>query len=64
MDILGKLSDGRVVSFEINETKTLIRATEMCDLYFSIDLSKSEVKQLIEELATIHDSMCDILNKG
>lgn len=53
MKILEKLSDEKVVSFELNEEKTTMNITEMCDIYYNVDLSKKEVKQLIHELTQL-----------
>ena len=57
MTILEKLSDERVVYFELNDDKTQMNVMEGCDLWFSIDLSKSEVKQLIDELTALYRTM-------
>ncbi len=59
MKILEKLSDERVVYFELNEEKTQMNIMEGCDLWFSVDLKKQEVKQFIEELTTIYETMSE-----
>jgi hypothetical protein len=59
MEILRKLSDKRVVYFDLNEEKTQMNATEGCDLHFSVNLTKQEVKQLIDELTTLYETMSE-----
>ncbi len=59
MTILEKLSDERVVYFELNEEKTQMNVMEGCDLWFSVDLTKQEVKQLIEELTALYGMMSE-----
>ena len=59
MKILEKLSDESVVYFELNEEKTQMNVMEGCDLYFSVDLKKQEVKQLIEELTALYGTMSE-----
>lgn len=57
MKILEKLLDERVVYFELNEEKTQMNVMEGCDLWFSVDLKKAEVKQLIDELTALYRTM-------
>ncbi len=57
MSILGKLAEKDVVIFELIENKTKMRLTEGCDLWFSVDLSKTEVKELIYELNVLYKKM-------
>ena len=59
MEILKKLSDKNVVFFELNNEKTLMNVTEGCDLCFFVDLNKQEVKQLIEELTELYETMSE-----
>lgn len=59
MSILKKLSQNRVVYFDLNETKTQMNIIEGCDLNFELDLSKSEVKELIDELTKLYITMND-----
>jgi len=59
MTILEKLSDERVVYFELNEEKTQMNVMEGCDLWFSVDFTKQEVKQLIEELTALYETMSE-----
>lgn len=58
MTILEKLSEERVVYFELNNDKTQMNVMDGCDLWF-IDLSKSEVKQLIDELTALYVTMSE-----
>lgn len=57
MEIIDKLSESGVVYFDLNEDKSILTATEACDLYFSVDLSKKQVKKLIEELTLLYNQM-------
>jgi phosphoribosyl-ATP pyrophosphohydrolase len=54
MNILRKLEEESVVAFELNETKTEMNVCECCDLWFSTNLSKQEVKQFIDELTSLY----------
>ena len=40
------------------------RFKESCDLYFSVDLSKQRLKELIGELEELHDQMRTGLKRG
>lgn len=57
MSILEKLADKSVVSIELNEDKKTLNVMEMCDAYYIIDLTKPEVKQLIDELTVLYEQM-------
>ena len=66
MKILEKLSEERVVSFELeteraqllqNEKGTRMFVQEECDGHFLVALSKPEVKQLIDELNELYRTM-------
>lgn len=59
MTILERLSEKWVVYFELNEEKTQLNVMEGCDLYYSVDLNKQEVKQLIEELCFLYEEMSE-----
>ena len=59
MKILEKLSEERVVYFDLNKEKTQMNVMEGCDLWFSVDLTKKEVKQLIEELTALYGMMSE-----
>ena len=59
MTTLERLSEKRVVYFELNEEKMQLNVMEGCDLYFSVDLNKQEVKQLIEELFFLYEEMSE-----
>ncbi len=57
MSILARLKEEGVVSFELRRDKRQLLVQECCDFYFESDLSKAEVKQLIDELTAIHEEM-------
>ena len=57
MTILEKLSEERVVSFELNGKGTRMFVQEECDGHFLVALSKPEVKQLIDELNELYKKM-------
>ena len=57
MTILLKLEANSVVTFELSRDKRKLVVQECCDFYFQSDLSKAEVKQLIDELTAIHEEM-------
>ncbi len=57
MTILEKLEDERVVTVELHENATVARFTEHCDEFFTSDLSKKELEDLIIELQVLHAQM-------
>ena len=59
--MLEKLDYGgkRIFTAELNEDKTHIRLTEMCDLYFWHDLTKAEVYELADDLRKLADQIVD-----
>lgn len=62
MSILERLSydgDGRVLNVTLSKDKKTIELEEACDMYFTVDLNKTEFGLLIEELKVLHDQMLD-----
>jgi hypothetical protein len=57
MKILTKLSKRHIVSFDLDKEKKQLSVTEACDYWYSVDLSKMEVKNLIDELTQIYETM-------
>jgi hypothetical protein len=57
MKILTKLSKRHIVSFELDKEKKQLSVTEACDYWYSVHLSKIEVKHLIDELKEIYKTM-------
>ena len=55
--ILKKLSDAGVFYVSVSKEKTHVLFTECCDYYFSKELDKKEIQQLINELNTIANEM-------
>lgn len=55
-DIANNSSD-RIVEFEVSEDHETLIVTECCDYYFSADLTKTEVSELIQELTALYASM-------
>ena len=55
--ILEKLEDGRIFSVMLNDDKTQLQFEEECDRYFTYDLSKKEVVELIKELTVLAGQM-------
>ena len=58
--ILERLENGSVVSIVLTDNKNQMNIMDGCDLYYdkrSVFLSKDEVKQLIEELTSLHNEM-------
>jgi len=51
------LEDDSVVSFTLNESKTLIVIEEHCDLWYKRTYTKEGFGKLIDELKQLHDSM-------
>ena len=62
--ILKELDEARIFNTELRENATVIRFKESCDLYFSVDLSKQRLKELIGELEELHDQMRTGLKRG
>lgn len=46
-----------VVHFELNKEQDMCRVIEACDYYFSSELTKEEMAQLIDELTDIYNKM-------
>jgi hypothetical protein len=63
MNIIDQLYDQSVIGIKLNESKTLLTLTEACDhydhYYYSADLTKKEVKELIHELTIIYNQMIE-----
>jgi len=61
--ILDKLGTGincaNVFDAEITEDKKHVRLTEACDSYYMIDLTKSQMYELIEDLKRLADQIED-----
>ena len=57
MNVLEKLKDERIVSFELVSNKLYLE--EECDQCFVTELSKLEVEELIDELKKFHSQMID-----
>lgn len=61
MSILEKLAsyDGRVVDFTLSADCRTVKVEECCDNYFSVDLTRNELGQMIAELQALHVQMAD-----
>ena len=59
MSILKKLYDERVFESTVSEDGKYVTIEECCDYYYRVDLSKSELLQLIEELKVIAGEMSE-----
>lgn len=57
-DIAGDEAE-RIVLFALSENKTSLHVEEECDNYFSVDLTKEQVKRLIDRLALLYFQMPD-----
>ena len=57
MSIQTLLFNRRVVDFIVCIDRKTLRVGECCDFYFSTDLTKDQVAQLIVELQSLHDEM-------
>ncbi|MEA3421821.1 MAG: hypothetical protein U9Q97_09140 [Acidobacteriota bacterium] len=55
--ILNKLQWGYVFSVKLLEDKKGLTFTERCNNYFGAQLSKTEVKELIDELTNFYKQM-------
>jgi uncharacterized protein Yka (UPF0111/DUF47 family) len=47
----------QIFDVELNADKTKIKFTEACDHWFSVELSKAELSELIADLEKILDQM-------
>lgn len=59
MSILERIEDERVFSVALAKNKKTVTIEEMCDRLFEVDLTKSELLQLCEELKGIANQMQD-----
>lgn len=50
LPILKALSKARIIQVELNNDKTMLIITEMCDEYFYVGLTKYECMQMVDEL--------------
>jgi len=51
-------TDGkRIFDVLVSKDKKTVEFSEACDNYFSAELTKGEMQQLINELQDIHDTM-------
>ena len=57
MSTLKKLTLAEVVGFELSEDKTKCWVGELCDYYYSTELTKAELLTLIDELKTLADTI-------
>ena len=57
MSIIERLEDERVATVALSDDKTELEITEECDQYFTVNLSKHDVGELIKEFQEIHRSM-------
>lgn len=59
MSILDKLNyeNGRIFEAKVSEDKKQIEFLEACDLHFSVNLTRDELAQLIDEFIILHDGM-------
>jgi hypothetical protein len=48
-----------IVSFELVNSGSAVRITESCDYYYQVELSKSELGELILELRSLYAEMTD-----
>jgi len=56
-DILEYIKGDRVFYIELSDDKTTVEITENCDQYFSVNLTKKQFGELIDELNAIKDMM-------
>jgi hypothetical protein len=56
---LEDIQDGaeRIVSFTLAEDRKIIRVAEECDWYFTADLTRAEVRKLIDRLESLYEQM-------
>jgi len=61
MNLLEKLGyeHERIFELDLMADGKTVKFTEACDLYFTTDLNKKELGELIEELQEIHKIMKD-----
>lgn len=57
MTVLKELDEAGVFEVTLKENATKARFEESCDSYFSHDLNKDELAELINELQALHDQM-------
>ena len=60
MTILQKISDEDVFQIKLSDDKKSINIIECADYWKKIDLSKSELLQLIDELKVISEQMKEL----
>jgi len=53
------LEDEFIVSFDLYCENKIMTIVEGCDYYYTKDLNKKEVCQLIDELSSLHEQMKD-----
>ena len=57
MNTLEMLADERIFSIELSDSKETVTIQEECDYYFSVEMKKDELFQLISELQDIANQM-------
>ena len=57
MPIIERLEDEKVFSVDLSDDKTNLEFSEECDQWFTVNLSKREVGELIKEFQEIHRTM-------
>ncbi len=57
MSTLKRLEEANVVLFELLEAKKRFIVTELCDHYYDVELTRSELSVLIDELTELRDQM-------
>lgn len=57
MNILEMLADKRIFSVELIDDSKKLELTEQCDYYFSVEINKHELLQLISDLQEIANKM-------
>ena len=56
-NVLNYLSSEKVVSFNLSDNNLEVIVKEECDGWFNVNLNKSQLLQLINELTDIHSQM-------
>lgn len=55
--MLGKLFNRKVIHILISDDRTKLEISEACDQYFSADLGKTDLAQLVSELQELYSQM-------
>lgn len=51
------MNDERIFDIELSQDKTMLEIMESCDNYFSVDLTKQQVLELIADFQDLADEM-------